>query len=245
MQITSTKNYGSQRLKLCVYGDAGVGKTRLCATTGAPTLILSAESGLLSLQGHDIPVIVINNINDLRDAYNYLANEKEAEQYEWICIDSLSEVAELCLTQKSSTLKNEASSQGKKGIVNYNKLQAYGLMQEHMTALIKAFRQLDKNIYMSAKADKIHDETVGVIQAPSLPGKKLGLDLPYMFDEILYLNRRADGEGNVKSYIQTFRDGKVEAKDRSGKLPKFCEPSLATIHKLICGEKDGQETENN
>ena len=60
VKLTSTKQAAALHgLKLTVYGPAGSGKTTLCATTGAPTVILSAEAGLLSLRHTDIPVIEV------------------------------------------------------------------------------------------------------------------------------------------------------------------------------------------
>ena len=56
-------------IKLLVHGPSGAGKTSLCSTTGEPTVIISAESGLLSLRGHDIPVIEVKALEDVHDLY--------------------------------------------------------------------------------------------------------------------------------------------------------------------------------
>ena len=52
MKLIKTNDQGMHHLKICVHGDAGTGKTRLCATTGDAenTVIISAEGGLLSLR---------------------------------------------------------------------------------------------------------------------------------------------------------------------------------------------------
>ena len=66
IKLTSTKQAAQLNgLKICVYGASGAGKTRLCATTGAPTVIISAESGLLSLRDADIPVIEVQTLQDV------------------------------------------------------------------------------------------------------------------------------------------------------------------------------------
>ena len=54
-------------LKIGVAGLVGAGKTSFCATTGAPTVIISAEAGLLSLRDVDIPVIEV--ASDCRRAW--------------------------------------------------------------------------------------------------------------------------------------------------------------------------------
>ena len=61
---TTRKAAQTNGVKVLVYGKAGVGKTVLCATAPKP-VIISAEAGLLSLQGADIPVIEVKNIEDL------------------------------------------------------------------------------------------------------------------------------------------------------------------------------------
>ena len=48
MQIKKTNDVTASHIKVLVHAPAGAGKTRLCATTGGKTVILSAESGLLS-----------------------------------------------------------------------------------------------------------------------------------------------------------------------------------------------------
>ena len=83
-------------LKLLVHGPAGAGKTTLCATTGEPTVIISAEAGLLSLRGHDIPVIEVGSIEDVHEAYRFVAESADARDFRWVCLDSISEIAEEC-----------------------------------------------------------------------------------------------------------------------------------------------------
>ena len=54
INLKSTATIASSGVKVLVYGQAGSGKTTLIRTAPAP-LILSAEAGLLSLAGTDIP----------------------------------------------------------------------------------------------------------------------------------------------------------------------------------------------
>ena len=62
LKFTTTKQQANC-VKALVYGDAGAGKTKLCATAPTP-VILSAESGLLSLADYEIPVIDISTAQD-------------------------------------------------------------------------------------------------------------------------------------------------------------------------------------
>jgi hypothetical protein len=67
--LSSTKQSAQlSGLKFLVHGPAGAGKTTLCGTTGEPTVIISAESGLLSLRHLDIPVIEVKTLDQLYEA---------------------------------------------------------------------------------------------------------------------------------------------------------------------------------
>jgi len=108
IKLTTTKKAGVENgIKILVHAPAGTGKTRLCATTPDPskTVIISAEAGLLSLRGVDIPVIEVSTIDDVKDAYRFIMNDEQAKGFEWVCLDSVTEIAEVCL----ATAMKEAS----------------------------------------------------------------------------------------------------------------------------------------
>ena len=106
-------------VKVLAHGESGVGKTVLTATLPTPVLI-SAESGSLSLKTenlirlfgpndptvtYNMPMILIENIDDLIDAYNWCASSAEARQFQSVGLDSLTEVAEVILNNAKSRLK--------------------------------------------------------------------------------------------------------------------------------------------
>lgn len=152
---------------MLVYGQAGAGKTCLCATTPdhARTIILSAEAGLLSIAGADIAVIEIKSIQDLMDAYGWLTQTEQGRSYDWICLDSISEMGEVILNAAKKQVKDPR--------------QAYAEMQEKVEDLVRAFRDLSRNVYFTAKLESYQDDTGVVRYQPALPGKKLGQALPY------------------------------------------------------------------
>jgi hypothetical protein len=207
-------------VKILVYGQAGAGKTRLCATAPNP-VIISAESGLLSLREFDLPVIEVSTIADVHEAYKFLAESEEGSQFASVCLDSISEIAEVVLAAEKKATRDPR--------------QAYGALQEQMAELLRAFRDLPgRNVYMSAKIERSKDETTGaMLYAPSMPGQRLGQSLPYLFDEVFALRVEKDTEGRPTRWLQTQADFQYAAKDRSGALDAFEAPDLgAVINKI-------------
>lgn len=228
IRLTTTREAAQiNGLKVCVYGASGAGKTRLCATTGEPTVIISAEAGLLSLRDTDIPVIEVATIGDVHDAYRFIAESDDAKDFRWVCLDSVSEIAEVVLSAEKKATKDPR--------------QAYGALQEQMTDLLRAFRDLPgRNVYMSAKLDRQKDELTGaMLYQPSMPGQRLGQALPYLFDELFVLRVEKDQEGNPSRWLQTGGDLQYVAKDRSGALDQFEQPDLAAIAAKILQPTQG------
>lgn len=202
-------------LKILVYGGAGAGKTTLCRTMPGNPIIISAEGGLLSLRDVDIPVIEVSSIQDVHEAYSYLAEHTE---YDWVALDSISEIAEVVLSNEKKNAKDVRA--------------AYGNLQEQMTDLLRAFRDLPgRNVYMSCKMERQKDEQTGaMLYSPMLPGAKLAQQIPYLFDEVLCLRVERDSEGQPVRYLQTQSDFQYTAKDRSGALDVAGEfPDLGEI----------------
>lgn len=210
-------------IKVLVHGPSGSGKTRLCATTGEPTVIISAESGLLSLRGHNIPVIEVKTLEDVHEAYRFVTESQDAKAFRWVCLDSISEIAEVCLTAEKAKTKDVR--------------QAYGALFDEMGNLIRAFRDLPgKNVYFSSKQERKEDSATGAqMYFPSLPGAKLGQGIAYYFDECFALRVDRDAEGNTLRWLQTGRDVQYEAKDRSGALEMFEPCDLSAIAAKIHG----------
>lgn len=216
----TNKQGASTGVKALVYGLAGVGKTRLCATAPQP-LLLSAESGTLSLRKLNVPYIELNTVKDLVDVFNWIKSSKETSKYLTYCLDSISEIADIVLLEEKR--KNKDSR------------KAYYEMGEQMLSLVRAFRDIpNKHIVVIAQQGRLRDEATGAISnGPQFPGQAVANKVPYFFDELWQMCVFKDTEGKRIEALKTQADGDSDAKDRSGALDLWEQPNLTNIFAKI------------
>ena len=219
IQLKSTGELGNQGLKVLVYGQAGCGKTTLSKTLPTP-VVLSAEGGLLSLKDDNIPYLEIKSMTDLHEAYEWVSKSKD---YESVVLDSISEIAEVVLSHEKK--------------INKDGRAAYGEMDVQLSEIIRAFRDLNMHVLMTAKLEKQQDEMGRMLYFPSLPGNKTAQKLPYFFDEVLALRIEKDEDGKTQRALMCDSDGLWLAKDRSGKLSAWESPDLSEIIAKVGGAK--------
>ena len=216
IKLTTTKKTSSH-IKCLVYAQSGAGKTYLCQTAPKP-LIISAEEGLLTLKDVNIPVIKIQSLEDLEEAYDFVTTDKRAKQFQTVCLDSISDIGETVLADEKKTCGADPR-------------KAYGAYADKLLPLIKKFRDIsDKHVYFTAKLKRYEDSFTGITSyGPSMPGQQLGPALPYLFDFVLALQIGEDEENNKFRYLQTDETIQFLAKARGGSLDETEPPDLAYI----------------
>lgn len=220
----------SNGIKVILYGRSGVGKTsqvKCLLDEGFKPLVISAESGLLSLSGVAADVVDISkDDNDkilplekryerLRDVFNYLSTQKHS--YDTIVLDSLTEINQCLLDHLKVKFPDAKDS-----------LRMFGENSAMMTKTIKSFRDLNYNVVVIALESTEKDEVGKRYTTIDLIGK-VAASVPQYFDEVLYLYATESGE---RKFLTSSTE-KVIAKDRSRKLEQVEEANLGKLLKKI------------
>jgi hypothetical protein len=228
-------------IKMLVFGSSGIGKTSLAKTTGEPTLVISAEAGLLSIAGADVDVFDISKdssgallekdkrIARLGEVYKHLLTAEAQNRWKWIIVDSITEISQNMVEKLQVEFPDAKDT-----------LRLYGENAKLMRALIKSFRDLPHyNVVFTALSEDDKDESNKRYIGISMVGK-MSQQIAGYLDEVLFYFIRKDDAGNETRLLLTQPVEGIIAKDRSGKLSKFEEPNLAAIAKKITVSKKGE-----
>lgn len=210
--------------KCLIYGPAGSGKTPIINTAPRP-LLLACEPGLLSMRNSNVPTFAAPTSDKVDEFFTWLFGSNEAKNFDTICIDSSSEMAE----NKVRELESGKSKSGNK----VHGLAAYGEMAKwimpHMETL---YYTRYKHTYIIAKQEII-STIQGPYKRPYYPGKYLPVQMPHKFDCILHLDiQNVPGRGQV----QAFRCiGSIDtmARNRTGTLDEFEPPDFSHIIRKV------------
>jgi len=223
--IKNTSSLSTQRISGVIVGESGIGKTSLAKTLEGRTLIASAESGLLCLVGTDIDYIEIKTIEDLKKFFIFCAKDETKKTYKNLFIDSLTEIGERLLIELKLDPKLGQDSHA---------LKMYGQYNDQFTSFCKALRDMSPyNVWFTC-LNKFEKDGVVMKEEFNFPGAKVKDNLKAWFDVVLKYEV-FEKEGIKFRKLITCDEVNRLAKDRSGKLSKYEEPSLAVITNKILG----------
>lgn len=208
-------------VKAIVYGPPGSGKTPVCNTAPRPVLCAS-EPGLLSMRGSSVPTCEAYTVEAIDDFYKWLWSSSEAANFDTVCVDSVSQQAEIILIRELSKNKDWRKAYGE-------------LSRKMMEYLNGLYYTRNKHTYLICKQGTV-DESGIKMRQPYFPGQDLGIKVPHLYDEILHLDM-ANVPG-VAGAVQAFRcraGFDVRARDRSGRLAEFEPPNLTQLFNKALG----------
>lgn len=241
MKVTNTKSATQNRIKMLIVGESGAGKTTLAGTIDEPTLVISAEAGLLSLQDKDIDVIDISQddngnmipeekrIDRLKEAYQFLITEEARGKYSWVVIDSITEINENLLAALNKKYPDKKDT-----------MKMFSDNAKIMKGIIKNFRDLPcLNVVFTCLISVNQNEDGMLVKQPMVTGK-LKDNITAYFDEVfmLYTTPNEDKDRPDHRRLLTGAANNIPfTKDRSGKLKLVEEANLQKIINKIKGDK--------
>lgn len=246
MFTSTNKMKGHQRVVALVYGQPKIGKTSLTASLPGKPLIVNLENGLLSLQDHDIDVydctIDANGVPMERHHRfeklihlfkNELIKDEIKKKYNWIVIDSLTEVAQ-CLVEAMKIKHPDGK----------DALKLWGEYSDKMMDLVKQMRDFRPyNVLFLALEQTDKDENSRRFVGVDLNGK-ISQRIPALVDEVFHYRkfRKEDGTEVRKLVTSTYEN--AIAGDRSGKLSQFEDPDMGKIVRKILEKENSKGGKN-
>lgn len=205
-------------VKALVYGGPGMGKTPIIKTAPRPVLCV-VEPGMLSMRDAvNIPAWDAYTPERIDEFFKWLFTSAEAKNFDTVGIDSVSQLAEIILTQELNRNKD-----GRK---------AYGEMSRRVMEIVNALYYFpNKHIYLIAKQASA-DENGVTTKKPYFPGQDLNVKVPHLYDEILHLGEvNIPGQAKPVVGFRCLPTFGIMARDRSGRLNEIEPPNLDAIFK--------------
>jgi len=200
-----------RKLRILIYGEAGVGKTTLLSTLPRPTLVIDFESGAdIRLRGEeDIYIAEVSSREDLKKLLSSL--NKFPVKFESIAFDGFSIFVDRLLKDIVEKRKKAGKLKGDSpGFYEWGQLSAQA--REIVLGLLKSSSHV---VFTALSKMKVDSETGEIVEIrPDLP-KSIRRILRAVMDLEGYLY--TDHEG-VRKIVFHSKKGITEVKDRSGKL---------------------------
>lgn len=226
---TNAKQY--DRSSMLVYGPTGSGKTKLVTTLPGSPIIINAENGLKTLQGLDIPVYDITVDKDgipmerhfrfqkLIAFLKMLNNEEHKQQFDWLVIDSLTEISQCYVEFLKLKYPDKKDA-----------LVMWGEYNDGLQGFVKQLRDFAPyNILLLCGQAYDKDEMGRRYYGLDINGTKAPQRIPGLFDDCFQLRKFTNDKGEEKRFLITSEYDNNIAKTRSQGLAQFEEANITNI----------------
>ena len=206
-------------VKAVVYGGPGTGKTPLMLT--APNAAHAfAEPGLLSIRASNQFATMIDTGPKINDFVHWACYSTEARYFETICLDSISQMAEIFLREAENPVGSKKR--------NPDPRSWFGDMSKAMMHVLDSiYYAPNLNCVMLAKQGSVEVEGITKYR-PYFPGQDLNIKVPHLFDSVWRLES-TNVNGVQSRYIRTRENHSSFARERSGNLAELEHADLAYL----------------
>lgn len=223
MKIKSTKDASAKRIHGVIYAPSKYGKTTLAGTLEGKTLIVSAESGLLSLHNKEIDYVEVNSLKEIREVISEIS---KGTDYENIFFDSLTEIGDYYVEEAKQMFPDPAKA-----------LPMWGHYNKEFKKFIKFTRDMsDYNVFYTCLMKTDKDNIGRQTHLPDIAGS-MASKLPQFFDEIMSIVLFEKDDKEKRLLLTTPTNGFI-CGDRSGLLDKYEPMNLQNIVNKIKGVKN-------
>jgi hypothetical protein len=161
-------------LNLMVYADSGAGKTVFAGSAKRVLFVAPEDDGTLSAvrMGSQADKIKVRTWEDFVEGYEYCYDNQDElkEKYDWIVIDSATEMQSMCLRSIVNSQRAERISKDQDP--DQPQIQDYGKLYILMEKMILAFNDLPINVLWTALARKAEDPDGNDFLLPMLGSNK-------------------------------------------------------------------------
>lgn len=185
--FSKTSDVGVSHQKVLLYGHHGWGKTYQCRffeKKYGKGLIISGESGLISLSDCDIDVVEFSSWDGKHDpasdVYSFkgickmIASDPEfaRQGYSWLAIDSLTELSDRCMDEVE------------KGFKDPNDMRKWQEYARQFKGALKWVRDLPFHVYVTCLAKTERNSNDENEYWPSVTQKSVAESVPALFDHV-------------------------------------------------------------
>lgn len=155
-------------VNLLVYGRSGIGKTVFAGSADRALFLAPEDDGTISAKrlgskAHKIPIL---SWNDLQGAYEYIYDNPDLP-YDWICIDSLTEMQDMLLRQILDDVVRDNPNRD----LDIPAIADHQKWQNKFKRFVKAFNALPINVLYTALVRAEEDEEGETFLTPAIQGK--------------------------------------------------------------------------
>jgi hypothetical protein len=249
--IISLEAY-DESINMMIVAESGWGKTVMAGTAdqrktdGPRALFLATETGTISAAraGSTANMWPIKQWSDLVEAYAYLTQGDGMEKFQWVLLDSVTEMQKLSMDD--SLRRAVDSSKGTRD-PDVPQIQDHLKVQQQTLNMLRRFNELPINCLYTALPLRLDDEEGNPYFLPALDGKQGGIAqqaMGYMHVVGHGVKRNikvtVDGAEKTKMVRRVYfqSNGPYKAKDRYGVLGRFLDdPTIPRIEELINKDK--------